>query len=562
MKVSTKLYGLVGSLALTGTLVAGAGIWYIRTLGEELTVATGKTALKLDLVNAARARSWETVAALRGMFLFANLGNQAEFDASSQRRDAALKRIREQIGELRSLMIVEEDNRDLGRFESGVGDFDKASALYKQLCMEHKFDQIAGLVPEVQGFAKLADDALNSLKDRQRRLLRESQARAAALRSRSLWVNIVLSCVLLAIVVLAVFEVRGINRTLVTAIDEFSEGADLVAASAGQVASASQSLAQGSSEHAAALEETSASTEEIGSMSRRNSEHAQGAAGLVTQSQQKYGEANQLLEQMVEAMGEINTHSEKISKIIKVIDEVAFQTNILALNAAVEAARAGEAGMGFAVVADEVRNLAQRCAQAARDTAALIEESIAKSNGGKVKVDRVAAAIRSISEDAAKVKTLVDDVNQGNREQALGFEQIGKAIVQMEQITQTTAAGAEESAAAAEELNAHSESLKGAVHRLGAMVGGHVGGGETAGPRRPGESATGLAAARQVAPRQAALRTVAPRQPATRQPARSQPALCQPASRQLAFAADRAPALGARTGAHEAFPLEDDLQEF
>ena len=178
-------------------------------------------------------------------------------------------------------------------------------------------------------------------------------------------------------------------------------------------------------------------------------------------------------------MGEINTQSGKISKIIKVIDEIAFQTNILALNAAVEAARAGEAGMGFAVVADEVRNLAQRCAQAARDTAALIEESIAKSNDGKVKVDEVADAIRAITEESAKVKTLVDEVNLGSQEQARGIEQIGKAITQMEQVTQTTAASAEESAAAAEELNAQSETLKDIV----GAVDGH-GGRRQCGPRQ------------------------------------------------------------------------------
>ena len=192
----------------------------------------------------------------------------------------------------------------------------------------------------------------------------------------------------------------------------------------------------------------------------------------MTQSEQKFVETNQSLDQMVVAMGEINTQSDKISKIIKVIDEIAFQTNILALNAAVEAARAGEAGMGFAVVADEVRNLAQRCAQAAKDTAALIEESIAKSNEGKVKVDQVAEAIRAITEQAAKVKTLVDEVNLGSQEQARGIEQIGKAIAQMEQVTQETAASAEESASAAEELTAQSESLKDIVERLTAMVDG------------------------------------------------------------------------------------------
>jgi methyl-accepting chemotaxis protein/methyl-accepting chemotaxis protein-1 (serine sensor receptor) len=171
-------------------------------------------------------------------------------------------------------------------------------------------------------------------------------------------------------------------------------------------------------------------------------------------------------------MGEISTQSGKISKIIKTIDEIAFQTNILALNAAVEAARAGEAGMGFAVVADEVRNLAQRCAQAARDTAALIEESIGKSSDGKVKVDRVAAAIREITGEFGKVKTLVDEVNHGSQEQTRGIEQVARAVTQMEQLTQTTAASAEESAAAAEELTAQSQTLKSVVERLAAMVGG------------------------------------------------------------------------------------------
>jgi methyl-accepting chemotaxis protein/methyl-accepting chemotaxis protein-1 (serine sensor receptor) len=228
-------------------------------------------------------------------------------------------------------------------------------------------------------------------------------------------------------------------------------------------------------------------------MARKNSENSRVAADLMTDSQNKFAQANISLDQSVVAMAEINTQSDKIAKIIKVIDEIAFQTNILALNAAVEAARAGEAGMGFAVVADEVRNLAQRCAQAAKDTASLIEESIAKSNDGKVKVDQVATMIRAITDEASKVKTLVDEVNLGSQEQARGIEQIGKAIIQMEQVTQKTAANAEESASAAEELNAQSETLKDVVDKLAAMVGGGAAGERT---RRPLHRASRPGAAR------------------------------------------------------------------
>jgi methyl-accepting chemotaxis protein/methyl-accepting chemotaxis protein-1 (serine sensor receptor) len=174
---------------------------------------------------------------------------------------------------------------------------------------------------------------------------------------------------------------------------------------------------------------------------------------------------------MVVAMSDINASSDKISKIIKVIDEIAFQTNILALNAAVEAARAGEAGMGFAVVANEVRNLAQRSAQAARDTAPLIEESIAKSKEGKLKVDQVAAAIRSITEDAGGVKTLVDEMNLRSKEQSKGLLEVSRAIVQMQSVTQASAASAEQGAAAAEQLTAQASAMKEVVGRLTALVG-------------------------------------------------------------------------------------------
>lgn len=189
---------------------------------------------------------------------------------------------------------------------------------------------------------------------------------------------------------------------------------------------------------------------------------------------QHVAEANATLDGMMTSMREIDVSSGKISKIIKVIDEIAFQTNILALNAAVEAARAGEAGMGFAVVADEVRSLAQRSAQAAKDTASLIEDSILRSGEGSRMLSGVAASIRAITGGAGKVKTLVDEAEASSKEQAQGTDQISKAIAQIDQVTQRTAANAEEAAAASEELNAQSQALMAVVDQLQMMVGGDL----------------------------------------------------------------------------------------
>ena len=176
------------------------------------------------------------------------------------------------------------------------------------------------------------------------------------------------------------------------------------------------------------------------------------------------------LGEMLASMNDIKSSGGKIAKIIKVIDEIAFQTNILALNAAVEAARAGEAGAGFAVVAAEVRNLAQRSAQAAKDTADLIEESIGRSDAGSAKLEKVAVVIRAIKDSASKVKILVDEVNQGSQEQARGAEQVSKAMQQMGQVTQANAASSEQTAAAGQELAAQAESMSSIALELRAVV--------------------------------------------------------------------------------------------
>jgi methyl-accepting chemotaxis protein len=318
-----------------------------------------------------------------------------------------------------------------------------------------------------------AKDAVRAETEFNRRLGKSATANAKDIESSArwtIWLLLALSTVLGG--VLATVLVHKINRALIETSEALADGAAQVASAAGQVSASSQALAQGSSEQAASLEETSASTEQINALASQNSDKTRSAAAEVEQAQAGFKTAVQALAEMERASQEVTASSTKISKIIKTIDEIAFQTNILALNAAVEAARAGESGMGFAVVADEVRSLAQRSAQAARDTAVLIEDSIAKSKQGQDKTNRVGEEIRAIALNAAEVKRLVDEVNQSTGEQARGISQVATAITGMQQVTQSTAASAEEGAAAATELTAQSASLRVLVSRLTAMVQG------------------------------------------------------------------------------------------
>jgi methyl-accepting chemotaxis protein/methyl-accepting chemotaxis protein-1 (serine sensor receptor) len=264
----------------------------------------------------------------------------------------------------------------------------------------------------------------------------------------------------------------SMNRQLDQTIAELSDGAIKIALAAKHATAASQSLAEGSSQQAATIQETSSASVEIHNMADRNTENSRVTAQIVDLSVEGFSRTGVSLDLMIAAMQDITGSSKKVSQIIRVIDEIAFQTNILALNAAVEAARAGEAGLGFAVVADEVRGLAQRCALAAKDTAVLIEESIKKSDNGSASLDEVAAAVRESTAEAAKIKRLVDEINRGSLEQSKGIDQISRAMTQMEEATQHTAANAEEGAANAEQMRTQSESLNVAIDRLAWIVKG------------------------------------------------------------------------------------------
>ena len=273
--------------------------------------------------------------------------------------------------------------------------------------------------------------------------------------------------------VYALVNTRRIVGRLTWIIRGITTGADQVASASGQVSSASQSLAEGSSEQAASLEETSSSLEEMASMTKQNADNASQADHLMKEANRVIGKANDSMKAMAASMEDISRVSGQTSKIIKTIDEIAFQTNLLALNAAVEAARAGEAGAGFAVVADEVKNLAMRSAEAAKNTADLIEGIVKKVADGSALVNKTNEGFAAVADSTGKVAELVAEIAAASNEQARGIEQVNTAVMDMDKVTQQNAANAEESASAAEEMNAQAEQMKVIVGDLVALVEGN-----------------------------------------------------------------------------------------
>jgi methyl-accepting chemotaxis protein len=476
---SKKLFLGIGSLVALTFSLGVTVLFSFSSISDGVRTIVHTNAQREALAATIRTETADMLAANRGILFRGYMHDLASLQQDNRKFEATANQLQQDLNTIEPMLTTQPEAQQAVRnlretlepiLEANrqvlqaamAGDMSKAIAVYTSDIRPPQLRQ--------------TDAAAVLLKDQEAAFLTEGAGiEGTILGNRSATILLLIMDCVGAVLVL--FSVRKINALLRISVGELAESSLQIAAAASQMATGSQSLAHGASQQAATIEETSSAATEINSMARRAAENSRTTAEMVNASELTFADANRSLGEMVAAMTDIGDSSQKISTIIKVIDEIAFQTNILALNAAIEAAHAGEAGLGFAVVADEVRNLAQRSAQAAKDTTTLIEDSIAKASGGRVKMDQVGTSLRSITAEFARIKDLIEEIQQGSIEQSRGVEQISHAITQMEQMTQRTAANSQEGAAASAELNTQAESLQNVVDRLSIMVDGEAAGG-------------------------------------------------------------------------------------
>jgi methyl-accepting chemotaxis protein len=471
MTIAKKLIG--GTMAMLLVSVV-SGYLTSRIVGQVRDLAghgLTNASKVMDSVGALNTRMALVRFAQRGVLLYTLAGDAQEASAQKQRLSDTFREIHANVAELRPLVNTEDSRRSLDSFETTVN-------RYEELSHELVADAEAGHVPEgiaiLKGKSKPLGAAMEAasgdVAKHERAWVGSAMAEVNRRAESATLVQLVcLMGQLLAVIALSVVSWR-IVVTLRRSTVEMSQVANEVTNEARQSAERAQSLADGASEQAASIEETSAATEQLVATTAQinsNTEHAADFLGQVTRD---VAGTEGALDRAVAAMNRLGASQRKISGIIQTIEGIAFQTNLLALNAAVEAARSGEAGAGFAVVADEVRNLAQRCAQAARDTTGLIEESGAGSAEAQRTLKEVESGVRAISVSAIKGKELVVAVHASCQQQAKGMEQISEAMAVMSSTTSKTAATAEEEAAVGTMMLGHMNTLSGVVDAMTRMV--------------------------------------------------------------------------------------------
>ncbi len=469
--VGKKLLGLFTLMLLVCVVLLACYVQQTYTSNRTLNDVLYGMNKKLEVGHIIELATTEMQGAQRGLLLSYEANDIASapqyletYEMSGKTIDAALKAMEtlpNTPAEKAALTTIRENRQVWAPRFQGLSD----------LCVAGKIQEAYALRSQNKLISAAMHAAATTLVTEQRQPLEETAALSQAGYRRAEWIGAGAVVLLLFVGGLIYVQVASITSSLRDTLQELQEGATQLRQGAGQISDQSQALAAGTAQQASSIGETSSASEEVSSMTSRNAESANRASGLMLETTTLITDANQYLEQMQNSMNEITDSNLRVGKINQIIEQIAFQTNILALNAAVEAARAGEAGMGFAVVAEEVRSLAQRSSAAAKDTVALIEEATAKSTQGRMRLEQVSDSIRAITHSSSQVKVLVDEVKTSSDEQSKGIHVISSQVSNIERITQSAAASAEEGAATGQQMHAQAEALHRIVHDLRKMVG-------------------------------------------------------------------------------------------
>ncbi len=401
-------------------------------------------------------------------------------DAEKAAYNASLKHLTDGVDIIKSYNVPQNvfDEKTRDAYAQIQASFEHyATATNKSLDLAQKLEKLATdttkIYQEMNNLASETTQVVNETLDNTMDTIRTGMSQIERVVTWFTAAIVIVGVVALILgMVISTVLIRNITSPINRIIETLKSGSQQINAAAEQIASASHSLAEGSTTQAASLEETSSALEEMASMTRQNADNAQKTNETTISNNKIVTEGVQAMGRMTSAMDDINDKSEKVSRIVKTIEDIAFQTNLLALNAAVEAARAGEAGKGFAVVADEVRNLSQRSAQAAKDTTELITGTVESVKNGSEIASRLTNSFSGIAEGSQKVGDLINQIAAATNEHAQGVDQVNTAVAQMDKVTQQNAANSEETASASEELSAQATNLGDSISELVSLVSG------------------------------------------------------------------------------------------
>ncbi len=474
LRIEVKFIGAFVIAASIAAVVGFIGIRNMSTINDLAGKIYQQELLGLSHLKQANIDLLLIVQAEKNIIFSSSEAERQKFSEVSNQQEALVTKSIEQV---KPLLHTEKGKELFGKVEKAWEEYKPFRKQVIELAIKENLSGNKASIDLSKGLAwqkvRALDDILSELSQYKVDNAKKASVEASRIYTSGRTFILVLSIAcFFAGIGLGTLMTLSATRPIKRFINGLSEGAEQVSAASDQVASASQELAEGASEQAAAIEETSSSLEEMSSMTRQNADNARQADKLMSGTKETVARASQSMEMLTTSMGEISRASEETSKIIKTIDEIAFQTNLLALNAAVEAARAGEAGAGFAVVADEVRNLAMRAAEAAKNTAGLIEDTVKKIKEGSDLVEKTDKEFQEVAVSVARSSDLVGEISAASREQSQGIEQVNKAVCEMDKVVQQNSANAEESASASQEMNAQAERMKGILVELVTMVQG------------------------------------------------------------------------------------------